>query len=69
MPEMYHMQISQEEIGGEMLMSYDAITTNSNILEDSEYNYIQSLPKAQIFSHPEEQEGIKVVLLLLRVLT
>lgn len=35
---MYHMQISQEE----MLMSYDAITTNSNILEDSEYNYIQS---------------------------
>lgn len=35
-------QISQEEIGGEMLMCYDAITTNSNILEDSENNYSQS---------------------------
>lgn len=36
------MQISQEEIGEEMLMSYDAITTNSDILEYSEYNYIQT---------------------------
>lgn len=64
---MDHMQISQEEIGREMLMSYVAITTNSNVLEESESN--PELPKAPILSHPEEQDGFKAALLLLRVLT
>jgi len=39
---MYHTWISEEETGEEILMSYDAITTNSNILEDSEYDYTPS---------------------------
>lgn len=63
---MYHMQISQQETGGEMLTSYDATTTNSNILEESEYN--PELPKAPVLSHPGEQDGFKAALLLLRVL-